>query len=131
MSVAKAVDVDGIHRLRRDVLAPGLWTLAVLAWGVGDLVTTHYALANVETAYEATRAVADVLEVAGVGGHVAWKSFWLVVGWLYYRRVPLAIVQLTETPESVARWVVLAIPLAFTAAGTWLTLTNLDVILSG
>ena len=131
MSVSSSVAVDDVHRLRRNVLAPGLWAVAVLAWGVGDMVTTHYALATVPTAYESTPAVAAVLEVAGVAGHVGFKSFWLALGYLYYRRVPRAAEQLTETPTSVVQWVMLALPAAFASAGVWLTLTNLDVILSG
>jgi len=131
VSVSSSVVVDDVHRLRRDVLAPGLWVVAVLAWGVGDMVTTHYALATVPAAYESTPAVAAVLEIAGIYGHAAFKSFWLALGYLYYRRVPRAAAELTETPASVVRWVMLALPAAFASAGIWLTLTNLDVILSG
>ncbi|NHN41853.1 hypothetical protein G9C85_09445 [Halorubellus sp. JP-L1] len=29
-----------LGELRRDVIAPSLWIVAILAWGVGDLATT-------------------------------------------------------------------------------------------
>ena len=119
-----------VAELRRDVVAPALWIVAILTWGVGDLATTW---AGYQTAYavEATPFVDGVIERWGHAGHAGVKAVVLTLGYLYYRRLPLVLALHAGVDEERTRAVLLAIPLAFIAVGVGLTLANLEVLLAG
>lgn len=121
----------GLTQLRCDVLAPSLWILAVLAWGLGDYLTTHAALAYIPAAYEATPLVAAIIDDAGFLGHAAFKALTLALAAIYYQRLPIVAAPRLDATEANIRSLCLAIPLALAAAGTWLTLNNIDVLLGG
>ena len=127
--VAERWRVD-VAELRREVVAPALWIVAILAWGVGDLATTW---AGYQTAHavEATPFVHEVIGRWGHAGHAAVKAVVLALGYLYYRRLPLVLELHAGVDEERTRAVLLAIPLAFIAVGTALTLGTLDALLVG
>jgi hypothetical protein len=117
-----------LAELRRDVIAPALWTLAILAWGVGDLATTWAGYQTMH-AVEATPFVDTVIERWGHAGHAGVKALAFGLAWIYYQRLPVVAAAHLDVDEDRVRGVCLAIPLAFVLAGGWLTLTNLDAIL--
>lgn len=89
-----------------------LWALAVLTFGVGDVVTTVAGLGL--GAVESSLLGERVLRVAGVPGMVAWKAGALVLFAAIAARVP-------------REWQV-GVPLGVVLSGTAVTAWNLLVV---
>jgi len=74
-----------VGQLLEDVLSrprvrSGLWALAVLLFGIGDVATTLYFIATTPAA-EANPVVAAAIEAAGLWVLLPWK---LITGALFY-----------------------------------------------
>ena len=64
-----------------------LWAAALLFYGAGDLLTTHYGLQE-EHVEEASPVSRRVLQAGGTGGMVGLKLGVFVAFWILYQRAP-------------------------------------------
>lgn len=101
-----------------DVLEPptGLWLLALLFFGVGDLVTTAFGL-TAGTSAEANPVIAMLVERYGVAVLLPVKVAFLGSCYLGWRRLPI--------PYPIV------VPAVLAALGILVTVWNINVLLTG
>lgn len=118
LSLDTDLDLDGDGDRDLDLAVDpghrGLWLAAVLVFGVGDVVTTHYGMATYDAIYEAHPLSNIVIGLGGTGGIIVMKTLAFGLAYVLYRKAP-------------ANWRV-GVPIGLIVLGALIVANNLYVL---